>query len=172
MPRRSCGGQSANTCRDLSMSFQKSTATPLGTLSCTSKRARGQDNPPGEPSLGVLLQEDVTCVEGGIFIEKRSELLQKRRSPDRPPTQVDYAMETYPTSALTHRGSSWSEDGAPPRRDSSGTSSCISSESQQVTTSHSHLEEQQPQHTRGRHHSMGRERMSMHSGTSTVIFTD
>ena len=66
------------------MSFQKSTATPLGNLSYVSKQARGQDNPPGKPSLGVLLSkdlasiEDVTRVEGGIFIEKRSELLRKR----------------------------------------------------------------------------------------------
>ncbi len=46
--------------------------------------------------------------------------------PDRPPMQVDYDMETFPTSVTRHGGSSSNEDGAPPRRDSSGTSSGIS----------------------------------------------
>ncbi len=49
MPWQPRGGQSANTCRDYSPSYQKSTATQLGTLSCASKQEQGQINPLGAP---------------------------------------------------------------------------------------------------------------------------
>ncbi len=106
MPRQSRGGQSANTCRDWSMSFQKSTAMLIGTLSCTSKRAQGHVNPPGKPSLGVLLSKDLasracdSCWRG--YSHQKAEQtsakeMRKRHrrnqswwwEPNRPPTQVD-----------------------------------------------------------------------------------
>jgi hypothetical protein len=106
----------------------------------------------GKPSLNNLLSKDLASTgcdlcwrdsHQTVGQTSAKEMWRRHRrnkswwwEPDKPLTQVDYAMETLPTSATRHKGSSLNKDVAPPLRDSSGTSSCIS--------------EQQPQHPQGR----------------------
>ena len=117
-------------------------------LLCASKWAWGQDNPLGIPSLDGLLSKDLAstwcdlCWRGyshWTAKQTSSKEMQTRHhrnwswwwEPDWRVTLVDNAMETSPTSATRHKGSSSNGDSASPLslRDSSGTHACISNAS-------------------------------------------